>query len=161
MNGLKHYPRGSSEFILDRSRVYNQELRFDKPDGLWVSVKGDDDWLEWCRIEEFGDHGKMRDVEHTVALTCTANVLMLTNPFEIRDFTAEYALPSRNYDYMGDRIDWPRVTGEYDGIIIAPYQWSCRNGEGTFWYYTWDCASGCIWNLDSITSITPTVAVSA
>lgn len=35
----------------------------------------------------------------------------------------------------------------YDG---APYQWECRLDRDTFWYYSWDCASACIWNLQAV-----------
>jgi len=38
------------------------------------------------------------------------------------------------------------VSKEYDGIEIAPYQWDAR--LSLIWYYGWDVASGCIWNLD-------------
>ena len=52
------------------------------------------------------------------------------------------------YIYM---LDFLKVMDEYDGIIIAPYQYSCRlMNSSTAWYYGWDCASGCIWNLGCI-----------
>lgn len=44
--------------------------------------------------------------------------------------------------------DWENIAKEYDGIIIAPYQQSWRLIFS--WYHGLDCASGCIWNLDSI-----------
>ena len=47
-------------------------------------------------------------------------------------------------------IDWKKVKSKYQGIIIAPYQWSCRLNLDSNWYYGWDCASGCIWDLDCI-----------
>lgn len=47
-------------------------------------------------------------------------------------------------------IDWVKVKPLYDGIIITPYQWRCRLDPDIFWYYSWDCASGCIWNLETI-----------
>ena len=49
-------------------------------------------------------------------------------------------------------IDWSSTYKNYDGIVIAPYQWNCRYGDH-IWYYTWDCASGCIWNIDAIEKI--------
>jgi hypothetical protein len=63
------------------------------------------------------------------------------------------------------RIDWPKVSERYDGVVIAPYVWSLRMGdyemiEGRMrktpdsaisdWYYPWDCASGCIWKASAI-----------
>lgn len=47
-------------------------------------------------------------------------------------------------------LDWLKVKQKYQGIIIAPYQWKCRMAQETKWYYGWDCASGCIWDLDCI-----------
>jgi hypothetical protein len=41
-------------------------------------------------------------------------------------------------------IDWERLAKEYDGVEIAPYQWQRRLSDQR-WYYSWDCASGCIW----------------
>lgn len=49
-------------------------------------------------------------------------------------------------------IDWQAVASDHDGIIISPYNWPARHEM--IWYYPWDCASGCIWNADAITSIT-------
>ena len=46
-------------------------------------------------------------------------------------------------------IDWPKVAERYDGIIIAPYQWS-RRLDGPMWYYGWDCASGCVWRARAV-----------
>ena len=51
---------------------------------------------------------------------------------------------------MTDQIDWAEVASKYDGIIISPYQWSLRLDMEMMWYYGWDCASGCIWNISAI-----------
>ncbi len=48
------------------------------------------------------------------------------------------------------QLEWDKVKDKYQGIIIAPYQWECRLALETCWYYGWDCASGCIWDLDCI-----------
>ena len=42
-------------------------------------------------------------------------------------------------------IDWKKVASKYDGIEIVPYQPKAR--MNLLWYYGWDIASGCIWNL--------------
>lgn len=154
---LKHYPRGSEPFGLDRTRVYDQEQRYDKPSGLWVSVKGDNDWPWWTQTEDFSADTTAADNEFSVHLADTANVLTLGSDMEVYDFTDTYRRDPgwdscRTHTF---RIDWPRLAGEYDGIVIAPYQWECRRDDRTFWYYTWDCASGCIWNLDAIASVEP------
>lgn len=45
---------------------------------------------------------------------------------------------------------WEEISSQCDGIMIAPYQWDMRLHTLFFWYYGWDCSSGCIWNLDCI-----------
>lgn len=153
---LKHYPRGRTLFDLDRARAYDQDRRYDKPDGLWVSVKGDRDWQEWTQSEDFSADTTVAENEYSVHLSAAANLLHLTSSRDVYRFTGDYQLEvgwgsSFNRGY---RIDWSRVAGEYDGIVIAPYQWECRLDDRTFWYYGWDCASGCIWNLDAIATVT-------
>lgn len=53
-------------------------------------------------------------------------------------------------------IDWFQVVRNFPGIIIAPYLWERRNSNrsnwDSCWYYGWDCASGCIWDLRCIES---------
>lgn len=134
---------------------------FEKPHGLWVSVKGEDGWKEWCESENF-QWPKLR-VENLIELKPGANILRLQSPEQMDEFTKQYGvvptiflddptIPMRSF-----AIDWPKVAGEYQGIIIAPYQWERRMAMFTSWYYGWDCASGCIWSVDAIQSVTSTV----
>lgn len=122
---------------------------YDKPNGLWVSVDGDQDWREWCESESFCDINAM--LRYSVTLAPHANILVLGGPFGIDAFTAQYALTRHGIDRYG--IDWPSVASAYQGIIIAPYCWQRRMSDHTSWYYGWDCASGCIWDASAIGSI--------
>lgn len=130
-----------------------------KPEGLWVSVRGEDDWPSWCRSEGF--RLKMLATCNRIVLTETANLKIVSGESQLRAFDEEYGVywsyggpdQYRPSGYHNRRIDWLRLANEYDGLIIAPYVWSCRLGEGDHqharisdWYYGWDCASGCIWN---------------
>lgn len=111
-----------------------------KPRGFWYGVDGD--WERWCRAEEFGLSGEMLEYELILG---SERMLTLSNVLDIDIFHEQYKaqLPGMSYFY---NIDWSRVTAEYDGIKIAPYQWERRlHGEAHSWYYVWDCASGCIW----------------
>lgn len=119
-----------------------------KPEGFWVSVKGEYDWPSFCKSEGFRlDTLQFR---HSVELADTANILWLTEPWQIDDLDLKYA---RNPGAMPSYwVDWRALAERYDGIIIAPYQWS-RRLDGPSWYYGWDCASGCIWNASAISSI--------
>jgi len=138
-----------------------------KPNGFWVSdeTRGAYGWRSWCRDERFRSFA-MR-YEHEVILSPNAKILYLRSPEDIDRFTKRYGydnlsrltykdgtplLPNRTWQRF-DAIDWHRVAKRYHGIIITPYQWSRRLDGGANWYYTWDCASGCIWNRRAIQSI--------
>lgn len=153
---LMHYADHRVE--LKRCHVYTQDKPhgYGKPAGFWVSVAGEDDWASWCRNEEYSVD--CLKYEHLVTLRDAANILHVSNPVEFDKFHAEYKTMT-DYDRRYHRddplwwaIDWDIVTGKYDGIIIAPYLWKRRLTEAT-WYYGWDCASGCIWNLEAIESV--------
>ena len=148
---LRHY--SDTTVRLDRQRDYTHGhvAGYRKPRGFWVSVQGEQDWFSWCRDEEFRLH--RLTVEHVVDLSVGAKILYLESVDELDSFTLEYGVVE--HKTWGDdiQIDWVRVAGEYDGIIIAPYQWDRRLEHD--WYYPWDCASGCIWNLDAIAAVTP------
>ena len=157
-----HYARES--FTLDHTRGYVQSepRAYAKPAGFWVSVAGDDDWPSWCRDEQFGIDRLA--VEHAVDLAPDANVLRIESGLDLGTFHERYAVETEaERRYPGSRqswpIDWRVVAEDYDGVIIAPYQWSYRLDLS--WYCGWDCASGCIWNLDAIESMAVTSAVAS
>lgn len=143
---LLHY--SGEPFALDRDRVYRGPSRHSfKPVGLWVSVQGADDWEAWCRAEDF-DIEKLTYVTEIVPGP-SANILRIDNPDDLRRLTVKYpqADPPRLAGF-GPVPDWERIAADFDGIVIAPYQW--RERLNLHWYYGWDCASGCIWNLAAI-----------
>jgi len=129
-----------------------------KPYGLWVSVDGPDDWTEWCLAEDFCLNAlKYRWV---VTLKEDANILRLATTWDLVDFTNTYGVDIGLGTYGYYQINWKAVALVYQGIIIAPYNWECRlgdYGEASYrvhhWYYTWDCASGCIWDPSAIASM--------
>lgn len=149
MTRLMHYSREA--FTLDRTREYSNTIKagpYTKPRGFWVSVEGEQDWPAWCRSEEF----RLDTFAHAYEVTIAdgAPILWLPTPVELHAFTVEYGAPDERRRF-GDEpeIDWARVAQRYDGLIIPTYQWSCRYDLS--WYYGWDCASGCVWNLDVLT----------
>lgn len=164
---LFHYTE--EPLAYDPARIYeqNEPRSFGKPVGFWVSVQGEDDWPSWCTDNEFHTDGLTH--AHTVELAPDANVLMLDTVDAMVDFHDRFSvedtgwLPPRHtfseeYVWKSRPIDWTPITALYDGIIIAPYQWSCRMKYD--WYYGWDASSGCIWNLRAIAAV-ESVAVSA
>lgn len=118
-----------------------------KPKGLWVSVDGPDDWKSWCEGEEF----RLEQLKYAYRVTLreTARVLYIKTPEEIDEFTLKHGFSLTASRYVHS-IRWGDLKKDYDAIIIAPYQWSRRLSNHCFWYYPWDCASGCIWNMSII-----------
>ena len=148
---LSHYA-GGPDAITPR-RAAQTGRRHDKPEGLWVSVDGDDDWPSWCRSEEWG-LGRLAH-HHRVTLADGANLLVLSSADDLDAFTAVFGrTPEHLTDLFEARdyaIDWPAVAERWQGVVIAPYQWSRRFDLS--WYYGWDCASGCIWDPAAIASV--------
>lgn len=123
-----------------------------KPNGLWLSVEGPDDWESWCRAEDFRLENLAN--RHEVVLSDFARIHRIRNAQEIDAFSARYsAVLIPGHDMRA--IDWKKVAEHHDGIIIAPYIWERRISRTpeVFWYYSWDCASGCIWNAKAVESI--------
>ena len=129
---------------VDLSRTYDQGdeyRRRDKPQGLWLSDESDYGWSEWRRDESFRDTGKQLRTDFR--LTEGANILHLDSDHAIRTFANEWG----ETDLYGG-IRWVDLASRYDGILITPYQWKSRLDVS--FYYGWDCASACVWNLDAL-----------
>ena len=163
--------------LMEQKCCFTDDFGGFKPNGLWVTVEGKDDWRQWCLSEKF----RLINLRHIfeVKLKSDAAVLWVQNADELDSFSVRYkpvlseevmrrrgltddqvkaamkffgSSEMRRQRYMG--IDWPSVAKEFQGIIIAPYIWDRR--FDLLWYYGWDCASGCIWDPAAIASITLT-----
>ncbi len=128
-----------------------------KPRGLWVSDDAcEDNWRTWCEDEGFrlGDLVCVTDI----MLKPDASVLVISTAEEIDAFTRRWAVHPFPGNELNMFIDWPCVRTLYAGLIITPYIWSrrlsIRPGDlDAMWYYSWDCASGCIWDPAAIESV--------
>lgn len=120
----------------------------DKPRGFWVTdMDCENNWKSWCIAEDFSLH-KLRYAQEVI-LSPRAKILGLKSAEDIKTFTKAYGRTM----YPGSSvklIDWGPVVREYQGIIITPYIWECRMDNDCFWYYSWDCAAGCIWDARAI-----------
>ena len=143
---LIHY--AAEPVVFDPAYEYHRGQGACKPRGFWFSVEGEDDWAWWCRAEGF--NVDRLAAPHVVALKPAANILRLCCASDIDRFSAQYGGRDR---YTSRTIDWSLVAVDYDGLIIAPYIWSRRLDGAADWYYGWDCASGVVWNLDAIESV--------
>ena len=133
-----HHPRQPG-FEFDPWRTYTQERTY-KPTGFWVSV--DDEWMNWVRDNwDWPDHPTVDvgiDLSRVLVVDSQEKFLAFSNTITKDDF---------------NNIHWYEVASAYDGIVIAPYQLTHRLSTEHAWYYPWDCASGCIWNLSAVTSV--------
>jgi len=150
---LVHYTATSMAIALGTRAIPQSGRRHDKPDGLWVSVG--DSWRQWCEAEEYAEFGSLSKERglraagirvFEITPSPNAKLLVLSTSLGLDAFTRKY----RDSDDRYAAIEWKSVAEIYDGIIIAPYQWSRRHEH--MWYYPWDCASGCIWNHRAIES---------
>lgn len=139
-------------FVLDTTRTYSQEdFGNGKPRGLWLSDEsGDPGWREWCESEEFHCDGLAHATQFRLAES--SRVLVLASPADLRAFTDAYK-QSIQPGLRQHWIDWERVAEKHSGVLITPYQWECRLDFDMMWYYGWDCASACIWDLTAIERI--------
>ena len=136
--------------VFDHRVVYEQVDQM-KPRGFWYSAgSADDGWDDWCLGEEWNVDGLRYRSAVDVDLD---RMLVLTDEASIRFFADEYSRPMsvRLPDFRS--VDWPSVARCYAGIEVAPYCWSLRLEPGFLWYYGWDCASGCVWDLSAIRSV--------
>jgi hypothetical protein len=143
---LSHYSKTLIE-KLDISRIYEDEIPYiyRKPNGLWLSVDGEDDWKEWCLRENFCL--EKLSYKYEVILKKDANVITLSNEKEISEFSQKY-LHAGESIFDGNGIDWALVKKDYQGIIITAYEFEFWSEHP--WLYGWDCESGCIWDLSCI-----------
>ena len=144
---MKYTHWAAGPVTLDKTRTYEQNADNVKPKGLWLSVDGD--WERWCEDEGYREKGK--GVEHVVEVDL-ARVLHLSDARAIDIFTRRY-FEEEQHRYLTNHIfiNWNAVARDYAGLVIAPYCWERRLADHTFWYYGWDCASACIWDLSVIT----------
>lgn len=112
----------------------------DKPVGLWISDDDDEwSWPAWCLAENFNLQ-KLR-WRHAVTFASDARILYLCDADAIDKLTRDHG--------AGSWLDWRAICRDWQGIIITPYCWERRLAD-TLWYYSWDCAGGCIWDAAAI-----------
>jgi hypothetical protein len=119
-----------------------------KPVGLWYGLG--DSWAEWVKYEmPTRAQGYLYKLHVDMS-----KILVIRSVEELMDFTKEFgaSIDTQNplWALRNDMIDWPSVASQWNGIEIAPYQYTCRLSSETGWYYGWDVASGCIWNPYSV-----------
>lgn len=151
---LVHYTKRS----LYLSELYSKEQlghanEYIKPRGLWVSVESASSdwtcWRSWCEGKR--DFLDKFEYGYQVKLHRDAKIKLITNASDLEEFHKEftgYRFVMKGYEFYG--LDWNSASKIYQGVIIAPYIQSMRHSETLRWYYAWDCASGCIWDISAV-----------
>lgn len=110
---------------------------FYKPHGLWYGIETS--WIDWClgnQPDWIGKYIWELQVDEK-------NIIRIDSISDFEKFEEEFTIKN-------DRINlnMPLLSSNYHGLEISQYFSSKR--LSSFWYYGWDCASGCIWNTASI-----------
>ncbi len=141
---LHHYSSNKISEILSKEQSTEKKF-YTKPNGLWVSVVGDNDW----KSNSGGDLRSQNQYE--IILADEAKILFLDSEEQLSGFTQTFGLKPRGEQRTA--IDWVQVAIKYQGMIIAPYRAELTESDALFWWGAWRCASGCIWNKDAISEI--------
>ena len=151
---LYHFSEHQQLILVDKK--YPQKIHT-KPHGLWFSDESKKySWYNWCRNENFNLNGLQ--YKNKITFKKYATILLITNCVQLDDFTKKFEFEDYNSIYkmfiqdnlnvsVSLYINWEKITKLCDCIFITPYLWKKRSVP---WYYTWDCASGCIMNLNAI-----------
>jgi hypothetical protein len=131
-----------------------------KPKGIWLSADACSiNWKEWCIAEEF----RLDCLRYNHAIELHPDkILWIRTPQALQEFSREYSFTSDVLRNAGirerpDSVHWGLLSEKYMGIVIAPYFWEHRLSLDLFWYYSWDCASGCVWDSRAIRNIGPPI----
>lgn len=141
---LRHFSKTKLAFDPYFEYPQSPDQMLYKPTGLWLSDENrDDGWQSWCQVNEFGIYRLKHWSDFELDLD---KILHLKNSNEIINFSDKYS----HTKYSMIAVDWEIVKKDYSGILITPYNYACRLHHRCLWYYGWDCASACIWDLSSI-----------
>jgi hypothetical protein len=126
-----------------------------KPIGFWYGFGTS--WVDWCYANRYGDPS--RGVLHQLHVARPERVLQLVSEADMRAFLREYRDPTlRTFS----NIRWGVLATQVAGIEFPAYQHAhvFEQHDTWGWTYGWDCASGCIWDLqDAGVSVVGTQAV--
>lgn len=139
---LSHF--STEPFKLDPNfkERFNDEMKL-KPHGMWLSDESDYGWKEWCEKEKFRLEHLAYRTDYEIDLS---DILFLSSDQHIRVFSEKYRYKNpSSYIERLKFIDWDKVYEEYKGILISPYSWNLRLEY--MWYYGFDCASACVWDV--------------
>lgn len=127
---------------------FTRGVQFDKPCGLWLSDDDDYGWKEWCEAEGF----RLGKLENAYFATLDLNsILHISSMRQLVKFHKRYSIKK---DENWVVIDWRSVAESFKGIIVSPYlpDVSMKLDFAYMWYWGWDVACACIWDMSAIKS---------
>lgn len=129
-------------------RTYLQRAA-NKPTGFWYGI--DNAWIDWCESnmpEWVTPHRYKLDID-------MSKVLVVDTIEKMHDINKHVVNTDEYFHKFNYDIDWTYFDKKgYKGIEIPRYMHELRMNHDFFWYYSWDVASGCIWDTSIIKSIT-------
>lgn len=140
----------------------SEDTGMGKPAGIWFSVG--EAWLD------FGGESRMfakvgYDRAYRLTLADDADLVHLSSKGDIFRFTDDFRLDLlEEYERLpgGANItydlDWHAVADLWSGIVVVPYISTARLDPSVNWYYSWDIASACIWDVSVIGALEPVEA---
>lgn len=145
---MKRLHNTSVAHIAISDRPYPQDKQIMKPHGLWYGIN--DAWIEWCR-DNMPEWVKTNTFELEVDLS---RILVLETELDAMVFNERYGKEGLASVYIPEckYIDWKEIASQYAGIEIQGYTYSYFRST-CMWYNSWDCSSGCIWDLSAVKSV--------
>lgn len=144
--------------VLDLTRTYEQNIRRNKPRGLWYDLN--DEWISWINRDKDREYLRQNSImELEIDLT---KMLILETPEQLTELHSKY---KSEYFPGLEGLNWNDLVKDYAGIEIQNYRKIKKDirslyDTGTFyyewsenlWFILWDVSSGCIWDLSIIKS---------
>ena len=135
---------------LDLSRSIPPSKIGYKPIGLWYGFGTS--WIDFIR-------GEMphRETEHVFKIEIENDpdtIIKIDDDKLFLWFSKKFKDPENEGKFGNHKINWPEVTKKYKGIEFPKYFSEYRMDHDHSWYYPWDIASGCIWDLSAIKNVT-------
>jgi len=143
-----HYT-GEKLNTLDLNRAYTQtaqNLALHRPNGLWLSITGINDWEKYCLNNNYNLANLKKEFQ--VKLKPHAQILILHNNAVLENFEKKYGCSGEN-DTLS--IRWDEIIKRYQGLALPRVFPQAHKGES--WHEAWGCTSACIWDLQAVEKV--------
>lgn len=146
---LRSYHSEGRIVLTNKNKIENTQVRQTprdpnynpKPKGMWYALAN-----EWAEFIKTQSPEWASDYTNVFLLDIDfSKILRINTPEKLIEFDRKYA--------RSMFVDWGAVQQDgYSGVEIIPYQYEYRHKLQ--WYYSWDLASGCIWDSSCVRKTT-------